>query len=228
MRQTENLNRMSGLKAGLNESLSKKNAAGVETQYNKKSVIEELPYYLNVQFVRFLWKPKESVKAKIARPVDFPLSLDVFELCSQELKDKIAPKRKRIQQIEDDITAEEVKKRREGQHGSKKEEEKKPQVTREVTLDPKEMHNDTGMYELCALVTHKGRTADSGHYVGWIKTLEGEWLKYDDDVVSPVPEEEIKKLTGKGGSDWHIAYLTLYRTKQYSLVEETKTEPMKE
>jgi hypothetical protein len=33
------------------------------------------------------------------------------------------------------------------------------------------------------------------------------WLKYDDDKVSFVNDEEIKKLSGKGGGDWHMAYL---------------------
>jgi len=222
---------MDGLKTGLDETLTKNNAAGTETQYTKKSVIEELPYYLNIQFVRFLWKAKEGVKAKIARPVDFPLNLDIYDLCTPELKEKLQPKRKRIQDIEDERLAEELKKRRAEKAGGakqeKKEEEKKVEPAPEVSLDPKNMYNDTGMYELCALVTHRGRTADSGHYVGWIKTLQGEWLKYDDDVVSPVPEEEIKKLTGKGGSDWHIAYLCMYRTKKFvEKKEEDKPEPM--
>jgi ubiquitin carboxyl-terminal hydrolase 14 len=27
---------------------------------------------------------------------------------------------------------------------------------------------DTGNYELIAIVTHKGRSADGGHYVAWV------------------------------------------------------------
>jgi len=42
--------------------------------------------------------------------------------------------------------------------------------------------------------------------------LTDKWLKYDDDRVTEVNNEEIKKLDGKGGGDWHIAYLCLYRT----------------
>jgi len=221
---------MDGLKSSLDETLSKNNAAGVETQYSKKSAIVELPYYLTVQFMRFLWKPKERVKAKIGRPVDFPLNLDVYDLCAPELKEKLQPKRKRIQEIEDEKVAAEIKKRKEDKSGGKaesKKEEEDNTPTPEVSLDPKGMYNDTGLYELCGLVTHKGRTTESGHYVGWVKTVKGMWLKYDDDVVSEVPEEEIKKLTGKGGSDWHIAYLCMYRTKK--LVEpkkEDQPEPM--
>jgi hypothetical protein len=29
-----------------------------------------------------------------------------------------------------------------------------------------------------------------------------------------VNDEEIKKLSGKGGSDWHTAYLCFYRSKK--------------
>lgn len=28
---------------------------------------------------------------------------------------------------------------------------------------------DTGMYELVGILTHMGRTADSGHYISWIR-----------------------------------------------------------
>jgi ubiquitin carboxyl-terminal hydrolase 14 len=27
----------------------------------------------------------------------------------------------------------------------------------------------TGMYELCAVLTHIGRSADSGHYIAWVR-----------------------------------------------------------
>jgi len=72
--------------------------------------------------------------------------------------------------------------------------------------------NETGMYELFAVLTHKGRSADSGHYIAWIKETDDKWLKYDDDRVSICNNEEIKKLSGKGGGDWHMAYIVLYRT----------------
>lgn len=33
--------------------------------------------------------------------------------------------------------------------------------------------NNSGYYELRAVLTHKGRSSDSGHYVAWVKTDEG-------------------------------------------------------
>jgi ubiquitin carboxyl-terminal hydrolase 14 len=35
--------------------------------------------------------------------------------------------------------------------------------------------------------------------------------KFDDDKVSKVTEDEIKKL--EGGGDWHTAYICLYKAK---------------
>ena len=32
----------------------------------------------------------------------------------------------------------------------------------------------TGIYDLVAVLTHKGRSADSGHYVAWVK--QEKWL----------------------------------------------------
>ena len=68
---------------------------------------------------------------------------------------------------------------------------------------------DAGHYQLVAVVTHKGRSADGGHYVGWVHKSGDEWLQYDDDIVTTVKIEDILML--KGGGDWHTAYLCIYR-----------------
>jgi len=68
---------------------------------------------------------------------------------------------------------------------------------------------ETGNYELIGVLTHKGRTSDSGHYVAWVHKRGDEWLKYDDDVVSMVKTEEILNL--RGGGDWHMSYYCIYR-----------------
>jgi len=68
---------------------------------------------------------------------------------------------------------------------------------------------ETGNYELTAVLTHKGRTSDSGHYVGWVHKRGDDWHKYDDDVVSLVKTDEIMNL--RGGGDWHMSYYLIYR-----------------
>ncbi len=68
---------------------------------------------------------------------------------------------------------------------------------------------DTGTYQLIGVVTHKGRSADGGHYIGWVHASGDEWFKCDDDIVTVVKTEDVLAL--KGGGDWHTAYLNLYR-----------------
>jgi uncharacterized UBP type Zn finger protein len=74
----------------------------------------------------------------------------------------------------------------------------------------------TGHYELHSIVTHKGRSADSGHYIGWTRQGPGSryWWKFDDDVVTEVDSEEIMRL--KGGGDKDMTYLVFYRYKASS------------
>ncbi|GAA6006041.1 ubiquitin-specific protease UBP6 [Rhodotorula paludigena] len=87
--------------------------------------------------------------------------------------------------------------------------------------------NVSGLYELAGIVSHKGASADGGHYVGWCAAapnVEGdsdalhnfdpdkqEWYKFDDEKVSLVSREKILALEG-GGED-HSAYILLYRSK---------------
>jgi ubiquitin carboxyl-terminal hydrolase 14 len=52
----------------------------------------------------------------------------------------------------------------------------------------------------------------AGHYISWVKKGSNEWLKYDDDKVSIVKDEDIQRLDG--GGDWPMAYIVLYRAKQ--------------
>lgn len=71
-----------------------------------------------------------------------------------------------------------------------------------------------GKYELCGVLTHKGRSADSGHYVSWVKQSDSTWIQFDDDQLIPRKEDEIVTLSG--GGDWHMAYLLLYRAQRVS------------
>ncbi|KAH9821002.1 ubiquitin C-terminal hydrolase [Melampsora americana] len=95
--------------------------------------------------------------------------------------------------------------------------------------------NVTGQYELCGIVTHKGISADGGHYLAWVRCDaakanpnlnqasssptspeefedpdQQEWYKFDDDKVSVVKRDKITTLDG-GGED-STAYLLLYRS----------------
>ncbi|WAR24348.1 UBP14-like protein [Mya arenaria] len=115
-----------GLRSRLEEHITKNSPTlGRDAVFKKSNKISRLPAYLTIQFVRFFYKEKESVNAKI-------------------LKLKAA--------------------------------NKKPDVG----------SNNSGYYELQAVLTHKGRSSSSGHYVAWVKRKGDEWLMFDDDNVTAI------------------------------------------
>lgn len=65
-----------------------------------------MPAYLTIQFVRFYYKEKEAINAKILKDVKFPLEFDVFELCSSELQNKLIPMREKFKEYEDRLVEE--------------------------------------------------------------------------------------------------------------------------
>ncbi|XP_071038073.1 ubiquitin carboxyl-terminal hydrolase 14 isoform X2 [Parasteatoda tepidariorum] len=93
---------LTGLKQRMEETLTKfSSTLGRDAQYKKSSKISRLPMYLTVQFVRFYYKEKESINAKILKDVKFSLELDVFELCNEELQAKLTPMRAKFKEVED-------------------------------------------------------------------------------------------------------------------------------
>ena len=49
-----------------------------------------------------------------------------------------------------------------------------------------------------AVVSHKGQSADGGHYVGWVHAHDDDWFCFDDDIVTTVKTDEILALRGGG------------------------------
>jgi len=54
--------------------------------YNKITKIKKLPQYLIVNLIRFEWKEIKSTKAKILKQVKFPIIIDLYEQCHDDLK----------------------------------------------------------------------------------------------------------------------------------------------
>uniref|UniRef100_A0A671RUM5 Ubiquitin carboxyl-terminal hydrolase n=1 Tax=Sinocyclocheilus anshuiensis TaxID=1608454 RepID=A0A671RUM5_9TELE len=149
-----------GLRLRLQEDITKLSPSLQRNAlYIKSSKISRLPAYLTIQMVRFFYKEKESVNAKVLK-------------CS-------------------------------------------PQSS--VPFQHDLGSNNSGYYDLQAVLTHQGRSSSSGHYVGWVKRKEDEWVKFDDDKVSVVTPEDILKLSG--GGDWHIAYVLLYGPRRLEILE---------
>ncbi|XP_046662171.1 ubiquitin carboxyl-terminal hydrolase 14 [Homalodisca vitripennis] len=209
----------SGLRSKLQEQITKHSPTlGRDAQYIRMSKIKRLPAYLTVQFVRFFYKERESVNAKVLKDIKFPIDFDAFELCSPELQQKLTPMRSRFKEQEDKELEKATNLKNVGPVGdSKKKEGKKEPYWFEDDLGS----NNSGFYTLQAVLTHKGRSSSSGHYVAWVRQKGDTWLKCDDDQVSPVTTEEILKLSG--GGDWHCAYVLLYgpRILETPLEEET-------
>ncbi|XP_012255337.2 ubiquitin carboxyl-terminal hydrolase 14 [Athalia rosae] len=196
----------SGLRSKMQEQITKLSPTlGRDAVYTKTSRISRLPAYLTVQFVRFYYKEKEAINAKILKDVKFPLDFDAFELCSTDLQTKLTPMRDRFKEYEDSLLEESrtVKNKDDKGDGLKKNVEQHPYWF------PDDLgSNNSGYYTLQAVLTHRGRSSSSGHYVAWVRQKGDTWLKCDDETVSPVTSEDVLKLSG--GGDWHCAYVLLY------------------
>ncbi|KAK6179374.1 hypothetical protein SNE40_011754 [Patella caerulea] len=209
-----------GLRSRLQESITKNSPTlGRDAVYTKTSKISRLPGYLTIQFVRFYYKEKESINAKILKDVKFTMSLDVFDLCTPELQAKLVPMRTKFKEQEDKFLEQSQKIKQ--NPGEEKKVEKKTRKE-PYSFDDDIGSNNSGYYELKAVLTHKGRSSSSGHYVGWVRRKGDEWLMFDDDRVSPVMSEDILKLSG--GGDWHCAYVLLYAPRRLEV--EVEDEPM--
>lgn len=149
------------------------------------------------------------MSAKILKDIKFPLVLDLFEICTSDLQKRLIPTRESFKVQED----EENQKKKAEKAKAAEAVEAKTQPTQQATQKVEEEElasfsfdddvgsNNSGYYDLVAVLTHKGRSSNSGHYVGWTKNAKtGQWYMYDDDVVSPVTEEDILKLSGGGNN----------------------------
>lgn len=208
----------SGIKSKMHEEIEKQSVAlGRNARYQKNSLVSRLPAYLSVQIVRFFYKEKENISAKILKDVKFPIVLDLFNICSPELQEKMKPARQAIKEA-DETKVELERKAKIAEAGDAKIDLKPKQFLANTFADDPGSNN-SGIYELKALITHKGRASNQGHYVAWVRVASDDaepgtakWAACDDDEVYPVSEEEILKLSG--GGDWHCAYVLLYGPKK--------------
>ncbi|EXX79884.1 Ubp6p [Rhizophagus irregularis DAOM 197198w] len=150
------------------------------------------------------------------------MELDATDFCTDELKNKILPLKNRLRELEKERESAKNKAKLsidnddQGLADSKNDETTYAEELKKL-IDP-DLNKDiganvSGLYDLCAVLTHIGRSAESGHYMGWVrKDNSDDWIQYDDDKVKIVSQEDIQKLDG--GGDWHMAYILLYRSKK--------------
>ena len=172
------------------------------TVFEKSQLINRLPNYLSVQFMRFYWKQANTLtgakagKAKILKSVIFSKIIDLYDMCTEETKELLNIGRKiesKLLKDDKDFKVENVK-REEGKE-----------------------YVPTGRYQLISVLTHQGRSSESGHYIGWVHKKDDKWLKYDDSEVTMVTTNEVLEL--KGGGDWHMAYICFFKQLEVPLME---------
>ncbi|KAL7519552.1 hypothetical protein ACHAWX_004310 [Stephanocyclus meneghinianus] len=222
-------------------------ALGRNAVYTRSQKISRLPPVIVVQFGRFYWKATPDsqdhagVKCKVMKPVGFSSVLDVYEFCTEKVKSVLKVARDRAVAEEEERVAKKLKGESDADVDMDGNDEDAEALQAALAMSVQEdlppvgpgLPNDfRGLYELFAVVTHKGRDADGGHYMGWVKAdntdnrngsglkqkiadteeENEDWYVFDDDEVSPCKTEDILKL--KGGGDWHMSYLNFYRAKK--------------
>ncbi|KAF3946687.1 hypothetical protein CMV_027076 [Castanea mollissima] len=179
-----------GLKHALKSELEKASPSlGRSAIYLKESRINGLPRYLSVQFVRFFWKRESNQKVKILRKVDYPLELDIYDLCSDDLRKKLEAPRKILRDEEGKKLGLKASEKSSGSkdndvkmsdaEGSSNRSGEPSIATSEEGVPSDSGTQMTGIYDFVAVLTHKGRSADSGHYVAWVKQESGQFSRLD-------------------------------------------------
>lgn len=194
---------VNGLKKNLKENIDLfSDTLGRGTVFEKTQLISRLPPYLTIQFMRFFWKQAnvstgtKANKAKILKSVMFSKVIDLYDLCSEGTKE--------ILNLGRNIETKMLKN------------DKNYRVGDSVAQEGKEMI-PTGRFQLISLVTHEGRSSESGHYIGWANKKDDKWTKFDDDNITQVNLTDILEL--KGGGDWPMAYMAIYKRMEVPFQE---------
>lgn len=239
-----------GIALSLNGSIKKRSdILGRDAIWTRKQRITRLPPILTVQFGRFYWKATPDsqdhagVKCKVMKPVAFNSTFDIYEFCTDSVKKVLKKSRGKALKEEEDRVIKNLKGESEEDVKMSTDDDDDDAAALQAAIElsiNKEGHDDEkvsigpglpsefqGHYELFAVVSHKGRNADGGHYMAWVKAASNsgkvekivdtdeeneDWFVFDDDEVSPCKTEDVLKL--KGGGDWHMSYLNFYRAKK--------------
>lgn len=213
---------LDGIKENLKERIKKRsNTLQREATFERQCTLLELPKYLFIRFNRFFWRSDTNIKAKIVRRVVFPLDLDIFEITGGTLRKQLESKRfshsSLLKQSINSSSSSTTTTNTNNNTVENTDEMKESNDITTTTISSSLPGTDSlGHYTLRGIVTHKGRNADSGHYIAWVQSKDI-WYKYDDQTVTPITSDDILKLCG--GGDWHTAYIALYqRNDTFSII----------
>lgn len=199
---------LSTLEMNMHSSLKGTMAAqegGAEVVYSTESKFSKLPEYLFLHLARFTWRNDTKSKTKVLAQINLPMILDLNNMCTDDLKASMEAERATLKERRHA----EVERRKRLKQRSGNEDEDDNAAP--VDAAPAVLGNTNGFYELCGVISHKGRDADGGHYVAWAKKNDL-WLVFDDENVATVTEQNISDLSG-GPPEAHMAYILLYRSR---------------
>jgi len=232
-----------GVQLSLKEHVEKNSPSlGRNAQYEKSAAIASLPSYLVVQFARFgykkanNWAGTSDSKVKLVKSCKFSPTFDLYDMATEDLKKQLSKGRLRAKEQEDRKMEEEKKKMladAKGEDGKGASSSSAPGAADkdgDVEMKPASTVGveevDTGCYQLVGIVSHKGRTADGGHYVGWTLLRKGnpkekkeelkedQWICYDDEDVTQWNWKDITGISMDlmgGRADTQIAYINIYK-----------------
>jgi ubiquitin carboxyl-terminal hydrolase 14 len=208
---SEPVNHMNeGVKLSLKEHIEKNTSidgplGGRNAQWEKTSVMADLPPYLFIQMARFGYKAANELsgvgatRVKHVRKCGFTPFLDVYEYASPELQEILKVGRNKHQQKKEEEDARKARALANA-FGEKKEDStalneqvvppsmaglpEGPDWRTEIVNNPdnKPLKDySTGTYEIIGIISHKGRSAEGGHYVSWVRSKKMADVKDDDD-----------------------------------------------
>lgn len=219
-----------GIINGLTEEIEKFNdTLQANGNYQVSKTITRLPKFLTVHFMRFFWRRDTQKKSKILRKVQFPHELDLAEVLDESIKAEKVEMRDKIHKLSKDnldLVRDFKKLKPDGKLSPLELQEENDMKIESIktkfhddlqSLTPINIdtttENISSVYELTAIITHAGSSADSGHYQSYVKDptdLEGEkWWKFNDDKVSSVNREKIESLSG--GGEFDSALILIYK-----------------
>lgn len=223
-----------GILKSLKDTFEKHNdTLGCNATYETTRTITRLPKILTVHFMRFFWRDDTKLKSKILRKVQFPFELDLSEMLDESIKkDKITIRDKlhKIEKDNEELIRDFKKAKKDTsltpQQQQEEDELKVTSIKSKFQDDFADIlpadfalgsatENPSSVYELTAVITHQGISADLGHYQAFVrddKSLDGDlWWKFNDNKVSTTNREKIEMLAGGGESD--SALILIYKAK---------------
>jgi len=220
-----------GLRLGLEGDVEKHSEIlNRNARFHQTKSLARCPKYLVVQLNRFFWKrtpesmDHRGVNCKILRAVKFPQVLDVFEFCNPTVQAVLKVQRDlKASKVYDAKKAKPTEAAADGDVKMEEEDDELQKALAMSMMDDETMQSQqnvlgshvpatfSGRYELVGVVSHKGRSSSSGHYMGWVRSDKNpaKWTCFDDDHPAECEWKDIDNLAG--GGDHHMAFILLYR-----------------